>query len=107
MRDAVLPRMEVWVAESADEIVGYLALQGEMVEQLYIAPQWQRTGVGSLMMEKAKQLRPQALSLYCFAINAPARAFYEKRGFVPVEFSDGQRNEEGLPDVLYRWTAHG
>ena len=33
-----------------------------------------------------------------------ARRFYEARGFSAVAFTDGARNEEGEPDVLYRWT---
>jgi len=112
--ELVLPAMEVWVAEATEsipgyfvtnEIAGYLALEGEMIDQLYILPQWQRRGVGTLLLDKARQLRPERLILYCFAMNAPARAFYEARGFVPIEFTDGERNEEKLPDVLYRWVA--
>jgi len=114
MSELVLPAMEVWVAEAAEsfpghsvtnEIAGYLALEDELIDQLYILPQWQGRGVATLLLEKARQVRPEALRLYCFAMNAPARAFYEARGFVPIEFTDGERNEEKLPDVLYRWVA--
>ncbi len=105
MTDHVVAHLEVWVADAAGEIVAYLALEGEMIDQLYVAPAWQRRSVGSALMERARQLRPEGMSLYCFAVNAPARAFYEARGFVAVDFNDGQRNEEGLPDVLYRWVA--
>ena len=34
-----------------------------------------------------------------------ARAFYEKQGFVAVEFTDGTGNEARRPDVRYRWAA--
>jgi hypothetical protein len=30
-----------------------------------------------------------------------ARRFYERYGFVPIEWSDGSRNEERCPDILY------
>ena len=114
MAEVVVPTMEVWVAEATQtppgcftsgELAGFLALDGEMIDHLYVAPQLQRNGIGSRLIDKAKQLRPDRLGLYCFAMNAPARAFYEARGFVPIEFSDGERNEEKLPDVLYRWVA--
>jgi hypothetical protein len=42
-----------------------------------------------------------------FAANAPARAFYEKHGFVAVEATDGSRNEAGAPDIRYRWSRAG
>jgi hypothetical protein len=35
--------------------------------------------------------------------DARARRFYEARGFVASEFTDGLRNEESQPDVLYTW----
>jgi ribosomal protein S18 acetylase RimI-like enzyme len=105
MADHVVPHLEVWVAEASGEIAGYLALENQMVDQLYVAPEHQHRGIGSLLLEKAKQVRPGQLELYCFARNAPARAFYEARGFVPILFTDGHRNEEREPDVLYRLTV--
>jgi hypothetical protein len=32
-----------------------------------------------------------------------ARAFYERHGFVAIEFGDGSGNEAGQPDVFYEW----
>lgn len=40
-----------------------------------------------------------------FQLNDKARRFYERRGFVAVEFGDGTGNEEGEPDVRYHWVA--
>ncbi|WP_298279395.1 hypothetical protein [uncultured Bradyrhizobium sp.] len=42
--------------------------------------------------------------LWTFQRNARARRFYEARGFVAVEQTDGSRNEEQEPDVRYLWT---
>jgi hypothetical protein len=39
--------------------------------------------------------------------NAPARRFYQSRGFVLVEQTDGSRNEEQEPDARYRWAVSG
>jgi hypothetical protein len=33
--------------------------------------------------------------------------FYERHGFMAIEFTDGSGNEEKEPDVLYRWTKGG
>ena len=100
----VLPNQEVWVAEADGRVVGVAALNGDMLDQLYILPGAQGRGIGSALLAKAKSLRPNGFSLYAFQRNAPARGFYERRGFVAVAFGDGSGNEEGEPDVLYRWT---
>lgn len=103
MRDTLLPRAEVWVAEIAGRPVGYLALADDVLDQLYVGPGDQGQGVGSLLLAKAKALRPASLRLYAFQRNHRARDFYETRGFVPVGFSNGAGNEEHEPDVLYEW----
>jgi putative acetyltransferase len=75
-----------------------------MLTQLYILPGHQGAGIGSALLATAKTARPDGFSLYAFQRNIRARQFYEHRGFVPVAFGDGSGNEEGEPDVLYRWT---
>ena len=100
----VLPCQEVWVAEMAGQVVGVASMDSEnMLTQLYILPPYQGVGIGSALLETAKAARPEGFTLYAFQRNARARRFYERRGFVPVAFGDGSGNEEGEPDVLYRW----
>jgi GNAT superfamily N-acetyltransferase len=102
-RETLLPKAEVWIAEIAGEPVGYLALVDDILDHLYVAPDHQGRGVGSMLLAKAKALRPAGLQLYAFQRNRRARDFYEARGFAPVRFSDGAGNEEREPDVLYEW----
>lgn len=102
-RDTLLPKAEVWIAEIADRPVGYLALVDDILDHLYVGPAHQGQGVGSLLLAKARALRPAGLRLYAFQRNRPARDFYEARGFVAVQLSDGAANQEKEPDVLYRW----
>jgi ribosomal protein S18 acetylase RimI-like enzyme len=103
IRDTLLPNAEVWVALAGTAPVGYMALVGGMLDHLYVAPGRQGRGIGSLLLDKAKALRPTELQLYAFQRNQRARAFYEARGFVAVAFTDGADNEENEPDVLYQW----
>lgn len=104
----MVPQTETWVAEAAGRIVALIVLAGDMqdamIDQLYVAPTDQGAGVGGLLLAHAKKLRPARLRLYTFQSNAPARRFYEARGFIAKEFNDGSRNEEREPDVLYEWT---
>ena len=103
MRDTLLPKAEVWIADIDGRPAGYLALVDDLLDHLYVEPAHQRHGVGSLLLAKAKALRPGGLRLYAFQRNRRACDFYEARGFVPVTLSDGTDNEEQEPDVLYAW----
>jgi ribosomal protein S18 acetylase RimI-like enzyme len=99
----VLLLEETLVAEVNQLVVGFIALEGDHVDHLYIAPAYQGRGIGDKLLALAKELRPDGLTLWTFQRNAPARRFYEARGFVASEFTDGSRNEERVPDVLYTW----
>ena len=107
IRNAIRVRPEVWVARAAGRIVGFLMLDGEELEQLYLLPGHYRRGIGSSLLAKAKQRSPTRLHLYAFARNTRARAFYEARDFRVTGSSDGSRNEESEPDVRYEWTGTG
>jgi GNAT superfamily N-acetyltransferase len=102
----LVPNHETWVATDPatdGRVVALMALSDTMVEQLYVAPDWIGRGLGGRLLDHAKDRRPDGLELWCFQVNAFARRFYERRGFVPVSFTDGSRNMEHQPDVLYRW----
>jgi GNAT superfamily N-acetyltransferase len=58
-------------------------------------------GIGSQLLEHAIATMPLPIRLYTFQPHVQARKFYERHGFVAIEFTDGGSNEEGVPDVLY------
>ena len=102
MRGIVLPNQWVLVAERHGRPVGFAAVEGEWLEQLYVEPEAIGTGVGRPLLDAVKAERPGGLSLYVFIRNARARRFYEAAGFILVAESDGRDNEEREPDSLYR-----
>jgi GNAT superfamily N-acetyltransferase len=102
--ERMVPERETWVAEDTGRIVAVLVLEGDEVDQFYVAPVEQRRGVGDAMLAHAKRLRPAGLRLFAFQRNAPARRFYEARGFVAKKFTDGATNMEREADVMYEWT---
>ena len=99
----VFPLSDMWVAVEGGRIVGMMALVGQHIDHLYLMPGQYRRGIGTKLLNKAKQLSPQKITLYAFAVNSRARAFYEHHGFKPIEFGDVSANEAGEPDVLYEW----
>ena len=109
MQRVVASDVETWVATHAPSgrIVGFMILDGDRIEQLYLEPDWLRRGIGSVLVELAKERSPNGLSLYTFQANAGARAFYEHHGFVDVWHGDGSENEERQPDLRYEWTPNG
>jgi 8-oxo-dGTP pyrophosphatase MutT (NUDIX family)/GNAT superfamily N-acetyltransferase len=110
----LVAEQETWVAELAGVIVGVLTLSpaaphepGLVIDQLYVDPPWIGRGLGRILVEHAKQRSAGQLALWTFQVNAAARRFYARQGFVEVEWTDGAGNEEHEPDVRCRWVRRG
>jgi ribosomal protein S18 acetylase RimI-like enzyme len=101
-RDVILVRNRVWLAELDGQVCGFMAIQGDLIDHLYIDPDFQRRGIGKALLEHARSLSPDSLFLYTFQSNARGRAFYEKNGFRAVRFGVSPP-PESEPDVEYRW----
>lgn len=101
---------EVWVAEEEGRLLGFLGIEhstnldAPVLEKLYVEPAEQNLGVGTALLDKAKELRPDELYLWVFQKN-PARRLYERHGFELVKLTDGAANMEREPDALYRWNG--
>jgi ribosomal protein S18 acetylase RimI-like enzyme len=103
-RTKVLVENAVWGAFEGEDLVGFIALQPGWIDHLYVRPDRLRCGIGSQLMVFAQQ-QQDVLRLYTFQSNARARAFYERFGFVIEELTDGERNDENMPDITYFWRA--
>jgi ribosomal protein S18 acetylase RimI-like enzyme len=103
MRDVVLAGSEVYIADADGSAVGFVALGSDMLEHLYVVPDFQDRRVGSALLARAKELRPDGFRLWVFQRNEGARRFYERHGLRLVELTDGAANEEREPDALYEW----
>ena len=105
IRDVVVPDHETWVAvdEDAGAVVGLMVVGPDDLDQLYVAPDRLGSGIGQRLLETAKERSPNGLTLYTFAVNARARRFYERNGFILDGSGDGSANEEGQADVRYVW----
>ena len=80
IRDLLLPSMDVWVAESSGEMLGFVGARDEHVELLYIAPESQGRGIGpQLLAQLAGGEGPHSVEVY--AGNAVGLGFYFSQGF--------------------------
>jgi GNAT superfamily N-acetyltransferase len=102
-RERMFKTCQLWGAFNDDVMAGIIAFHDDWLEQLYVLPEAQGQGIGSVLVQTAKRFS-ERLQLWTFQRNAPARRFYEARGFALVEETDGARNEEKEPDARYLWT---
>ncbi len=98
-----LESRDVWLAELGGSLVGFANLTPTWLDGLYVAPQAQRCGVGSALVELVKSQRPAGVGLWVFEMNTPARDFYAQHGFVGLEHTDGSANDEHTPDLKMVW----
>ena len=105
MEHVVLAEQNVRVAYIGSQVVGFAAVDGAWLEQLWVDPAEQGRGVGSRLLEDAQAASRGRLTLHVFTRNQRARRFYEAAGFILTSQSDGSSNEEQEPDCTYTWTA--
>jgi ribosomal protein S18 acetylase RimI-like enzyme len=103
VRDVLLRDHEVWIAEVDSRVAGFAALSDDFLEHIYVHPQAQGRGLGTVLLALSKARRPEGLRLWVFQKNEGARRLYERHGFELVELTDGAGNEEREPDALYEW----
>lgn len=101
-RERLMIENAVWVADTGNQVVGYIAFNDEWVVHLFVHPDHQGKGHGAALLAHA-MTDGRERQLWTFQKNLRARKFYEDRGWVAVELTDGQGNEEKEPDVRYIW----
>lgn len=92
----------VLLAFRDDDLAGFVTVDPATgwIDQMLVGLGHQGTGVAALLMDEAKRLRPDGLSLDVNADNARAIAFYRRQGFAAT----GQRlNEQGRAIDLIAW----
>jgi len=99
----VLPLNTIRVATSRGQVVGFIAASQLSIAQLYVRRGCQRRGIGTLLVDWAKNQSRGSLWLYTFKRNARACSFYERSGFRAVAY--GFEPMWQLDDVKYEWSA--
>lgn len=73
------------LAERSGTGVGFVAMAGRHLDQLFVHPDAWRQGIGTTLLGRAlaRGIRPMTLDV--FELNAPARRLYERYGFAVTE----------------------
>jgi GNAT superfamily N-acetyltransferase len=100
VRAEIEPRIgRAWVARLGDRVVGYCAVSGNCVEEIWVAARQQRRGVGSRLLAAAladlRERGYQAVQAGCEDFNVPARAFLEHHGWRVIGAEPQHRTASG------------
>ena len=98
-----LTAYDVWVATRDAHVAGYSRATPTWLDDLYVHPDHQGSGVGSALFDTVAAQRPDGFCLWVFESNAPARAFYRRHDCLELERTDGAGNEEHAPDIRVAW----
>jgi len=97
------PGRELWVAARDEVPLGFVLLEGEWVNLIFVHPDRQARGVGAALLDLVKGLRPRGFGLRVYQANERARTFYRKHGLVELEATDGSGYRDTEPDVQMAW----
>lgn len=102
MRTEFLPAVEIIISTGeGGEPVGFIGLDGEKIEMLFVDPVAHGRGVGRELIESVAETR-SSLSVDVNEENSGAVAFYRKVGFVPSGRSE--LDQDGRPHPLIHFS---
>ena len=105
-RESVFHDCTLLGAFDSDTLAGHVAFKPGWIDHLYVDPDCQGQGIGTMLLDRVKAAQDD-IQLWTFQANAGARRFYERHDFLAEELTDGAGNDEGEPDVRYRWRRNG
>ena len=100
-RTELVPVAQIVVAEQDGAMVGFVTIDGTgYLDQLVVGPAQWGSDVARLLMDDAKRLSPDGVTLKVNADNARAIRFYERNGFVKT---DEELNSSGRAIDMMEW----
>lgn len=97
----MLPQAEVYVYENDKGIQGFLGLNGEYIEDIFVSEEAQSRGIGKLLLNHAKG-RKSALRLNAYQKNVRAIRFYQREGFQILRSELDAATGEAECEMLWR-----
>jgi Acetyltransferases len=81
--DAAVKDEQLWVAECGDALAGFASVWviDSFLHNLFVDPQWQGKGVGSLLLEQVQRSFSHGGTLKCLSQNENALRFYQHHGW--------------------------
>jgi putative acetyltransferase len=101
-RGELVPNAAIVVAEQAGALVGFFTLDVTgYLDQLVVAPDRWGSELADALIDEAKRLSPDRITLLVNTDNARAIRFYERNGFVRA--GDDVNPTSGKPLLKMKW----
>jgi len=101
-RNELVPNAAIVVAERAGEITGFVTIDGKgYLDQLVVAPEHWGAPLATMLVNEAKRLSPDRVTLLVNADNARAIRFYTRNGFVHA--GEDVNPTSGRPVLRMAW----
>lgn len=95
---------EVYVYEIEKEIMGFIGLDKEYIEGIFVLDQYQKRGTGKALLNHVKA-KNEHLSLNVYQKNLNAILFYQREGFC-IQYEDVDKNT-GEKEYRMVWNRRG
>lgn len=96
----MLPQAEVYVYENDREIWGFIGLNGEYIEGIFVSSEMQPQGIGKRLLDFVKTKKTE-LRLNVYQKNMRAIRFYQREGFKILR--EGMDEATGEKDYEMTW----
>jgi putative acetyltransferase len=102
-RNELVPKAEIVVAEEDGALIGFVTIDREgYLDQLVVAPEHWGSELAPALVDEAKRLSPDGVTLLVNKDNARAIRFYERSGF--VHEGEDVNPTSGRPVLKMAWT---
>jgi putative acetyltransferase len=82
-RGELVPNADIIVAEQAETLIGFVTIDPKgYLDQLVVGPDHWGSELGNALVDEAKRLSPDGITLLVNTDNARAIRFYQRNGFV-------------------------
>jgi len=101
-RGELVPNAAIMVAEQAGELVGFVTIDAKnYLDQLVVAPDRWGSELGNMLVNEAKRLSPDSITLLVNTDNVRAIRFYERNGFAHA--GEDVNPTSGRPVLRMEW----
>ena len=94
----MMSQSEVYVFEADKMIQGFVGLNDEYIEGIFVSDEMQSCGIGKLLLDYIKD-KKVSLRLNVYQKNARAISFYQREGFIAEK--KGCKNRNSQPERIY------
>ena len=100
----MLPQAEVYVYEDDKMIQGFIGINDEYIEGIFVSDEMQSRGIGKMLLDYIKDKKDR-LQLKVYQKNVRAMSFYQREGFTIQ--SESMEEFTGEKEYVMNWELSG